>query len=116
MVDGNSLDTAESELAIAAFKQHLACCSFCGRPQTEVKTLVAGPAVFICDRCIRISSKVAEKASKNGKTEVAGLNWGKSFYSFQPIGSAALWRVTKKRSSTFGRKCSSPWKSFEAEA
>ena len=82
MVDGNSLDTAESELAIAAFKQHLACCSFCGRPQTEVKTLVAGPAVFICDRCIRISSKVAEKASKNGKTEVAGLNWGERLLQF----------------------------------
>src|SRR6266545_6637536 len=28
-------------------------CSFCGRSQREVRKLVAGPAVFICDHCIR---------------------------------------------------------------
>ena len=27
-------------------------CSFCGKAQTEVKTLVAGPGVFICDECV----------------------------------------------------------------
>jgi len=27
-------------------------CSFCGKDQEEVKKLVAGPAVFICDECI----------------------------------------------------------------
>jgi ATP-dependent Clp protease ATP-binding subunit ClpX len=63
-------------------KQRIAYCSFCGRPQTEVKALVAGPAVFICNRCIRISGKVAEKASKNGETEVAGLNWGEMLLEF----------------------------------
>ncbi len=26
-------------------------CSFCGRSQHEVKKLIAGPAVFICDGC-----------------------------------------------------------------
>jgi ATP-dependent protease Clp ATPase subunit len=29
-------------------------CSFCGKSQTEVKTLVAGPGVFICDECVRL--------------------------------------------------------------
>jgi ATP-dependent Clp protease ATP-binding subunit ClpX len=31
------------------------CCSFCGKSVTEVKKLIAGPAVHICDECIRLS-------------------------------------------------------------
>jgi len=27
-------------------------CSFCGKSQHEVKKLIAGPSVFICDECI----------------------------------------------------------------
>jgi hypothetical protein len=33
-------------------KDAIACCSFCLKPNTEVKALVAGPAVFVCDGCI----------------------------------------------------------------
>jgi ATP-dependent Clp protease ATP-binding subunit ClpX len=29
-------------------------CGFCGRPRYEVRKLVAGPSVFICDRCIAV--------------------------------------------------------------
>jgi ATP-dependent protease Clp ATPase subunit len=29
-------------------------CSFCGKSQTEVKTLIAGPGVFICDECVQL--------------------------------------------------------------
>src|SRR3954471_22342262 len=28
------------------------CCSFCGKSQKEVKKLIAGPTVYICDECI----------------------------------------------------------------
>ena len=27
-------------------------CSFCGRPQSQVRRLVAGPDVYICDDCV----------------------------------------------------------------
>ena len=38
-------------------------CSFCGKAQTEVKTLVAGPGVFICDECVQLcQSIIAKKA------------------------------------------------------
>ena len=33
-------------------------CSFCGKPQHEVKKLVAGPFVFICDGCVEICNDV----------------------------------------------------------
>ena len=36
-------------------------CSFCGKAQTEVKTLVAGPGVFICDECVGLCRAIIEK-------------------------------------------------------
>jgi ATP-dependent protease Clp ATPase subunit len=33
-------------------------CSFCSRPDTEVKKLVAGPGVFICDECIGLAQSI----------------------------------------------------------
>ena len=30
------------------------CCSFCGKSQNEVKKLVAGRGVYICDECIEV--------------------------------------------------------------
>jgi len=32
-------------------------CSFCGRTAEKVKTLIAGPGVYICDRCIAVASQ-----------------------------------------------------------
>jgi hypothetical protein len=36
-------------------------CSFCAKAQTEVKTLVAGPGVFICDECVEICLQIIKK-------------------------------------------------------
>ena len=36
-------------------------CSFCGKNQSEVKKLIAGPAVYICDECIRLSSQILQE-------------------------------------------------------
>lgn len=35
-------------------------CSFCGKCQTEVNKLVAGPAVFICDECIHLCTDIVD--------------------------------------------------------
>jgi hypothetical protein len=39
-------------------------CSFCGKAQTEVKTLVAGPGVFICDECVGLCRQIVQKKRK----------------------------------------------------
>jgi ClpX C4-type zinc finger protein len=45
-------------------------CSFCGKAQTEVKTLVAGPGVFICDECVQLcQSIIAKKAATQSSQE-----------------------------------------------
>jgi ATP-dependent protease Clp ATPase subunit len=36
----------------------IACCSFCLKPNTEVKALVAGPAVFVCDGCVDLCHQI----------------------------------------------------------
>ena len=33
-------------------------CSFCRRPEDEVAKLVAGPQVYICDRCVAIAAEM----------------------------------------------------------
>jgi ATP-dependent Clp protease ATP-binding subunit ClpX len=37
-------------------------CSFCGKPQQEVKKMIAGPAnVFICDSCVRVCKTIVDR-------------------------------------------------------
>jgi ATP-dependent Clp protease ATP-binding subunit ClpX len=36
-------------------------CSFCGKPQSEVRKLIAGPNVYICDECIEICQSILEE-------------------------------------------------------
>lgn len=36
-------------------------CSFCGKPQEQVRKLVAGPGVYICDECIELCNEIIEE-------------------------------------------------------
>ena len=36
-------------------------CSFCGKPQEQVRRLVAGPGVFICDECVELCREIIEE-------------------------------------------------------
>ena len=35
-------------------------CSFCGKPQENVKKIIAGPNVFICDECIEVCNRIID--------------------------------------------------------
>ena len=47
-------------------------CSFCGKNQHEVKKLIAGPSVFICDECIDLCTDIIKEEIKasDSKKEV----------------------------------------------
>ncbi|MDR7331446.1 ATP-dependent Clp protease ATP-binding subunit ClpX [Roseateles asaccharophilus] len=52
-------------------------CSFCGKSQHEVKKLIAGPSVFICDECIELCNDIVrdeipapEPAARAGKSDL----------------------------------------------
>jgi hypothetical protein len=40
-------------------------CTFCGRTHTEVTKLIAGPKVFICDRCVAAAERSATKGASS---------------------------------------------------
>jgi ATP-dependent Clp protease ATP-binding subunit ClpX len=44
-------------------------CSFCGKSQREVKKLIAGPTVYICDECIELCNDII--AEEYGQEEVS---------------------------------------------
>src|SRR5262249_31553276 len=48
-------------------------CSFCGKAQTEVKTLIAGPGVFICDERVHLCRPIIKKKNKPTTQEVPSL-------------------------------------------
>ena len=45
-------------------KDHLSSelvCSFCGKSQDEVRKLIAGPSVYICDECVSLCSEIIQE-------------------------------------------------------
>jgi ATP-dependent Clp protease ATP-binding subunit ClpX len=38
--------------------EEVLCCSFCGKSQNEVKKLIAGPSVYVCNECIDICNEI----------------------------------------------------------
>jgi len=47
-------------------------CSFCGKSQREVKKLIAGPSVYICDECVALCNEIIlEENSRDTTTESA---------------------------------------------
>lgn len=41
-------------------------CSFCGKSQHEVRKLIAGPTVFICDECVELCMDIIREEAKGG--------------------------------------------------
>ena len=41
-------------------------CSFCGKSQKQVKKLIAGPGVYICDECIDLCTEIIEEEQGQG--------------------------------------------------
>lgn len=50
-------------MAVTMRKSRIASCSFCGKPNTEVERLVAGPGVYICNECVALSQQIIDAKS-----------------------------------------------------
>ena len=50
----------------------LLCCSFCGKNQNEVKKLIAGPSVYVCDECVELCNDIIrEERQEKGSAQAA---------------------------------------------
>ena len=45
-------------------------CSFCGKAQEQVKRLVAGPGVYICDECIELCSEIIGEEFEDSSVDI----------------------------------------------
>ncbi len=52
---------------MSKFDSHLKC-SFCGKSQEQVRKLIAGPGVYICDECVDLCNEILDEELFNGGT------------------------------------------------
>ena len=52
----------------------IARCSFCGKKQTEVKKLIYGNGVYICDECVAICQDMIDEEKQNSKSDSYDIN------------------------------------------
>jgi len=52
-----------------AKSSRMTLCSFCGKSQAEVKKIIAGPGVYICDSCVNVCKTIIDREVKSPATE-----------------------------------------------
>jgi len=58
-------------------------CSFCGKSQKQVKKLIAGPGVYICDECIDLCNEIIEEElAESTETAMVDLPKPKEIFAF----------------------------------
>ena len=77
-------------------------CSFCGKGQKEVKKLIAGPGVYICDRCVILCNRIIKESDVQVRED------SKELYTPKEIKSTWTSTWWAKR----GRRGSSLWRSI----
>lgn len=61
-------------------------CSFCGRDQKEVKKLIAGPGVYICDECINLAYNILDEEEQEEEFELPKPQQIKEFLDQYVVG------------------------------
>jgi ATP-dependent Clp protease ATP-binding subunit ClpX len=92
-------------------------CSFCGKSQHEVKKLIAGPSVFICDECVDlcndiIREEIQESAAESGRDKLPSPQEIKEILDQYVIGqqkakkilAVAVYNHYKRLRSSSGKK------------
>ena len=72
-------------------------CSFCGKSQKQVKKLIAGPGVYICDECIDLCNEIIEE-ELNETTEVGLEELPKPREIFEFLNSYVIGQEQAKKS------------------
>jgi ATP-dependent Clp protease ATP-binding subunit ClpX len=72
-------------------------CSFCGKSQKQVKKLIAGPGVYICDECIDLCNEIIEEELNEG-TEVGLDELPKPREIFEFLNSYVIGQEQAKKS------------------
>ena len=55
-------------------RSKLLYCSFCGKSQHEVRKLIAGPSVFICDECVDLCNDIIREELQENAPDPAATS------------------------------------------
>ena len=72
--------------------RHLRC-SFCGKSRDEVRKLIAGPTVYICDECVNLCNDIIAEDWEEAKEEISSK-------LKKPLGDQASPRSIRRRTGT----------------
>jgi hypothetical protein len=77
------VEGAEGKVALKNARDAIAC-SFCGISRSESRRIVAGPNVYVCDRCIALASEVVRdgEAKANERVKLGPASDGQASCSF----------------------------------
>lgn len=78
-------------------------CSFCGKFQDQVKRLVAGPGVFICDECVMLCIDIIVPAEESAEPDAGGRQEAASRPASPPLAPDVGAKVRKYVGEAVGR-------------
>jgi ATP-dependent Clp protease ATP-binding subunit ClpX len=77
-------------------------CSFCGKGQREVRKLIAGPTVYICDECVKLCNDIITgEYEREENRPAAALPPGRQLRS--SWGAMSSWLFSKMRTVLRGK-------------
>ncbi len=56
-----------------ASQEEQVCCSFCGKASAEVRKVIAGPGVFICDVCVQLCVTILDTDDRTSRSPIETL-------------------------------------------
>src|SRR5689334_25369115 len=89
-------------------------CSFCGKSQHEVRKLIAGPSVFICDECIELCNDIIREEGSTAEATRADKNKLPTPHEIREIlDQYVIGQRSEER--RVGKECSGRWAGIKGE-
>ena len=79
---------------------HSLSCTFCRRSEHEVRKLVAGPGVYICDACVEIAHGIIHAEGPSPRSEAS--RWGRAVERIGALLAAVRGRLRLHRARVAG--------------
>src|SRR5437763_16934475 len=80
---------------------NLTMCSFCGKSHAEVRKLIAGPGVYICDSCINVCKSILDKElNEDARRQSSSIRVPKPAAIRRALAQHAIGQDTRKKTSS----------------
>jgi ATP-dependent Clp protease ATP-binding subunit ClpX len=81
---------------MSKYDSHLKC-SFCGKSQEQVRKLIAGPGVYICDECVDLCNEILDEELLDQTLRLASISFRNSSKEAHSLCKSSLSQIPKPR-------------------